>query len=270
MMKPTITNAFTHGQAGWRRLRGGPSAAVATLHAALQETNAGWSLVMSPMRVIDALPAWCALGAPGLAGTLICNLRQPGWTQGRQPLHAAQIASRLGLSVTDDFGAAGLALEDEALSALAGMVRTRRLQAARIEGPIEAMDAKAIRSAFDAGRSPLEAELRAVAAIDSSDDRNIKLEVRRLDQALPFVAENLRYYLAAMLDQPATKFCAPPLWQIERLASVSGTLSVRAIETKVCGSFVDIGVGTSAGDEARPAERSLIYDRPSDSWHDEP
>lgn len=270
MMKPTITNAFTQGSTGWRRLRGGEAVVVATMHAVVKETNAGWSLAISPMRVIDALPAWCALGAPSHASTLLCGLRQSAWVDGRQPLDAARIAARMGLSVAENFGADGLALEDAALASLAAMVRSRRFRAARIEGPIEAMDAKVIRAAFDAGRSPLETELRAVAALDCPSDRTVHLEVRRRDQALRFIAENLRHYLAAMLDQPATNFSAPPLWQVERLADVSGTVSVRAIETKVCGSFVDIGVGTSAGHEARPAMSSLIYDRPSDTWHDDP
>jgi hypothetical protein len=47
-------------------------------------------------------------------------------------------------------------------------------------------------------------------------------------------------------------------------------LTVRPIETQIFSTSIDVGVNTSRERFDAPARRSLIYDRPSDSWHDEP
>jgi hypothetical protein len=139
-----------------------------------------------------------------------------------------------------------------------------------IDGPIESRDAQVVNKCIDAGKSPLLCELRATAALEVLGDRNVVLHSRSRDQALAMVAENFRHYLAARMERPLSNFSAPQTWHIERLLDESGMLTVRPIETQIFSTSIDVGVNTSRERFGAPAKRSLIYDRPSDSWHDEP
>jgi hypothetical protein len=50
----------------------------------------------------------------------------------------------------------------------------------------------------------------------------------------------------------------------------TGTLTVRPIETEIFSTSIDVGIGTNNDGTTKPADRSLIFDIPSNSWHDEP
>jgi hypothetical protein len=128
----------------------------------------------------------------------------------------------------------------------------------------------AIARAVQAGQSPLLAELRALAAMSISDDRSVTLHARAQAPLLTLVAENLRHYLAAVLNRGVELFSAPPVYQLERLLSISGRITIRPIETTLNGSSIDVGISTSSEKSPGPANRSLLYDLPSNTWHDEP
>ncbi len=82
------------------------------------------------------------------------------------------------------------------------------------------------------------------------------------------MAENFRHYLAAMCDRAAEEFGAPNLDQVHALVS-EGALTIRPIETQVYSTFIDVGICATADTPEGPANRSLIYDIPSRTWHRE-
>jgi hypothetical protein len=269
-----------------------PVAGLSSMTAALTETDFGWSLDLSPMRAFDALRIWSKLTNRSDAGTLLFAVElaeQPGEPSTRSRISKStgraqsisELADHLGIEVIDQFGDDQLVLDDLALRELIGMTMTRRMTCVLVEGPIEARDVRAIVRASQTGQNPLGVEFRAVAAMTVHDDRRITIETRTRDQALRLVAENFRHYVAAVQDQPVDAFGSPDLWQLERLLGISGMLTVRPIETDVFSTSIDVGVSTTASNESapdeaglpldcRPADRSLIYDLPSHTWHDEP
>lgn len=269
-MKPTISNAFTRSAISRRRALGHGKPVIASLTAAMQETDFGWALALTPMRAIDALPVWSQLGAASLCSTLVLNLQQNVWREHRQPLSAAVLATRLDIPLLDSFAPHNLVLADQPLLHLLGLVETTQLAAVRIEGPIEASDCAAITRAVQEGHSPLLAELRAVAAMSIAEDRSVTVHARRQAPLLELVAENLRHYLAAVLNRGVEHFAAPPVHQLERLLSISGRITIRPIETTINGSSIDVGISTSSEKTPGPANRSLLFDLPSNTWHDEP
>jgi hypothetical protein len=50
---------------------------------------------------------------------------------------------------------------------------------------------------------------------------------------------------------------------------ISGAITVRPVETSVQATSIDIGVNTSTERFSQPATVSLIFDRPSNTWHTE-
>ncbi len=141
---------------------------------------------------------------------------------------------------------------------------------ALIDGPVEEADIRAVAGAVQRGQSPLDVELRAEAALHIRPGRTLTLETRDEDAALRLAAEVLRQHLATLRRRPAREFGAPQTWQMQRLLGVTGTLSVQPIETEVFSTAIDVGISTAPLSEPRPADRSLIYDIFSRTWHDEP
>lgn len=303
-MKPTITNAFNDGSAesrkrntpkrsGWRsrmsdsttdpgatkaRRRDAkrpqsPGESLSSMQVDLRETEFGWSLELSPMHAIDALAALdlalLALTEIGAVQYLV-SMEQSSWRAGDAEMPLDEIARRLAIPAITTLGPDQLVLDKTNLHQLLGVCQPSRLVAVAVEGMIDARDAAAMNKAMEAGRSPLLAELRAVAAVEVLGDRSIVLHCRSKAMALALVADNFRHYLAALQDTPAARFEAPEPWQVDRLLGRSGMMTVRPIETQRFSTSIDVGVNTSKERFTQPADRSLIYDIPSNTWHDEP
>lgn len=289
-MKPTISNAFTVGSAspGVRtpksrnanRMRGEtddqaqgaePAAKFgvmfAPMQADLRETDFGFSLELNPIQAIDAVHA--LLRACPENAQFLVSVEQSAWRDGNVEASLTVIADRLGIASLEVISPDQLVLTADALAGLVSIAQPHRLLVIAIDGPVEAGDARAINLAIEAGRSPLTAELRALAALEVLGDRSVVLHAR--DRIVPqhVIAQNFRHYLAAILDKPAESFAAPDVSQIELLLAISGALTVRPIETHVSPGLVDIGVNTSLERFTQPSNLTLIYDRPSDSWHAE-
>lgn len=264
-MKPTISNAFTNS-------RKSLASALSPMRADFRQTDFGWSLELSPMLASDAFNALCrdqGQHAPAANRTLLVQIEQNAWKDSSGKPSIEVIANRLSIPTLDRFGDDQLLLDESSLRQLINSCTPRRLLVVRIEGPLEEGDVKAINQAMAAGQSPLEAELRAEIALEVTGDRSVILHARRKEHALALVAENFRHYLAALRTRPVSDFAAPDLWQMERLLSLTGLLTIRPIETEVFSTSIDVGIGTSNQSGTRPADRSLIYDIPSNSWHDE-
>jgi hypothetical protein len=268
-MKPLKDNAFLRNRGAARYARGRSLAALLSpMRATLEKTDHGFALQLEPMRAADALRPWSQLQFNTESHTLVIR---PSAARDASSDAAggslADLAEQLRLPVVDELDPEQLVLGLRELRELTEATALDGLVLVLIDGPIEPGDGAAISRAMQAGRSPLESELRALAVLEVRHDRGVLLEVRDLDHAAAFVAENFRHYLAALRDQPADQFAAPEPTLIGRLLDRTGRITVRPIETEVYSASIDVGVSTSSNGELRPADGSLIYDIPSNTWH---
>ena len=130
-----------------------------------------------------------------------------------------------------------------------------------VDGPIEPIDANAIIDSISSSQSPLEVECRMHSIISSQQDGGIQAQVRDQDDALAIVAESFRQYASTLLGSQVT---SPDLGLMATLFERGDCIAVRPIETEVYDTFIDIGISSSSDSSA---DRSLIYDIYSDSWH---
>ncbi len=304
-MKPTISNAFNDGssditgstrpqESAWgtrlpkddaaapapeqvkgkrgskRNPRQSLAASLAAMQVDLRETDFGWSLDLSPMLAIDALQGLKLSAPDGSSLLYLVSMEQSTWRDGEAEMPISEIVERLAITVAQCISSDQLVMDEASLHQLVSLCQPSRLVAVAVEGTIDERDAKAMTKAIDAGQSPLVAELRAIAAIEVLGDRAVVLHSREKQVALTLVADNFRHYLAALSHTVASKFDAPEYWQIERLLSLTGMLTVRPIETQRFSTSIDVGINTNKERFTQPADRSLIYDVPSNTWHDEP
>lgn len=246
-----------------------------------------WALTLSPMRLVDALEAFLSIGAADGAQTLLARARFAPDDRTAPPTLAAwlhdelreasvgPVAQATGSTDPSDagHGVGAMVIDDGCVvlsdDALRGLIATRRLAGltlVRVGGPIERADGRAILAALDAGHPAADGDFRATHTLRVDDDRAIVLETDSEELALTVVAENLRQYLAAMLDRDVEGLGSPAAAQIHHLLSINGTITVRPIETDCFETFVDVGIGTNLEDDT-PAAHSLVYDLPSHTWH---
>jgi hypothetical protein len=242
-----------------------PVRTLAAMQVDLRTTDFGTSLELSPMEAIHAVQALLRACPP--SAQFLVSMEQAAWRDGAGELSLGVIAGRIGVGPLETISAHQLVMDGEALSALAAMCQPTRLLVIAVDGPIDARDALAMNRAVEKSKSPLTAELRAVAALEVLGDRSVVLHAREHTTPLMLVAENFRHYLAAVLDCPSGNFAAPPVAQVRALMDLSGALTVRPIETEVHSTSIDIGVNTSAERFSQPANVSLVFDRPSKTWH---
>jgi len=300
-MKPTITNAFNTLSApsadtspdrpeNWpgNAKRGNddqstfiaPSNAAPNSHrplagtlspmqADLREAEFGWSLELSPIHAVDALQALAEHLPESPRYNYLITLEQSSWRQGADELQLASIADRLAVTPLERLNDNVIVVDQAGLQELVCLCDSSRLLVVAVDGMVDARDAKAMCDAIDQGKSPLRAELRAMWAAEVVGNRSLVLHSRSKVVAHAVVASNFQHYLAALLSKPTKSFAAPQPWQIERLLDNTGILTVRSIETQIEPGSIDVGVNTKRERFTQPADQSLIYDRPSNSWHDE-
>lgn len=239
------------------------------LRAKLTTRNDLCSLMINPARLQDIVSVWTSRSSGSISANLVFDLDPTTWSGSATGGRLASVLNTHRIDPIDVFDDRTIVLNDAGLQQLASRVQPTGCTVVRVEGPIEQADATFIARARRAGASPLEAELRAVAAVQSRGQRSLSLTLRRDEDAADFAAEMFRHYLAAVLNEPSSNIAGPPSWQVQRLLEVSGRLLVRPIETDVYSTSVDIGVVTPASRPAGPAMMSLVYDRPSNTWHGE-
>lgn len=293
-MNPTINNAFSDGdpqntasKPGSATFGKGLAASLSPMQAVLKETHYGWSLQLSPIRAFDALRVWTRMAADATSSdgeepvSVLFDVafapRDRHGSRDRLPALAGgslgELADRLGIATISRFEHVlgdQLVMFEAAQRELIGTIGTSRVRSVLVAGPVEQSDGKAMMQAIEAGRSPLEVEFRAIAALEVQRDRVATLHVRDKDYAAMMVAENFRHYLAALRSRPASEFATPEPSQLRRLLEVSGSITVRPIETDVFSTSIDVGISTATDGRRTPADKSLIYDVPSNTWHDEP
>lgn len=268
-MKPTAHNAF---ERSWSAARG-PRSLVSMLtpmQAKIVEVGDRFELTLAPMRAVDALGVWSNLADAEPAATLLADRKDSAQAvSSANEIGGLKLLERLAIETGEHVDAHHLLLADDQLDEVVDMISSDRLQLVKLTGMVDARDAAAIDAAIANNTSALDADVRAIASMEVVRDNIITMHVRNPVHAYQLVAENFRQYLAAMLGKPARSLDAPQPWQIERLMSVTGELTVRPIETEIFSTFVDIGISTNPAGMTGPAARSLIYDLPSGTWHDE-
>jgi hypothetical protein len=243
----------------------------------------GHELVVQPMRPVDALGPFTAqglpdpdpLGADGTAGTdplpplastLVLGAADPADADAT-PL--AAVAESAGIAAIDVPAPDRLVLDDFALARLLARRDADVAAMVRIEGPVEAADAEWIERGLASDVPPLSTELRTVRSIQVRPNRTLLVHVRHPRDAMRFVAETMRHFLAAVAGLPLEHVGPPDVGLLVPLYEPSGEMAVRPIETDVYSTSVDVGVATSPPESPRPADASLIYDLHGGSWHGE-
>lgn len=265
-MTRVVSNAFI--RSAQRGAGNHDHVSFAPLSARLTELSEGVRLSLAPMRALDLMPVWSRERGPSFNNLLF----EAGKARNieHRPLSGGlmRIAARLQLDPIE-LDDNTIVLSDAQLVRLLAQVEFDRLAIVRIEGPIERSDARFIRRALAMDGSALEAELRATQAVRIERDETLLLDARDIERTHALVAENFRHYVAAALNQPLNQIGSLESWHIERLFAPTGTIIVRPIETDIFSTSVDIGISTDVSGGEHPANRSLIYDRPSASWHEE-
>ncbi|MBT8486000.1 MAG: hypothetical protein HKO59_17815 [Phycisphaerales bacterium] len=234
---------------GARRRRGLAPA----LRATLARTPDGVRLELEPLDLMTALDGpWSQIGPAG-ADTLLSWVTDPPDPGSPREASGDEIDP-----------AHTLASPAEVVSRLRGAVEP--VVATKIDGPVEAGDARAIKTAIDTGASPLAVEIRAVAAITTRGPEGIVLDARSEEDAARFVAAALRAYVAAVTGQSVAAVSTPELPLVLHLLERTGSLTVRPIETELHSTAVDVGVVTCPSG-AKAADTALIYDLFARSWH---
>ncbi len=231
------------------------------------------TLRIRPMHLSQAIEVWTH-ELPSPAWTVVVGAsHEDGRVADRDSIAAMTRRSRerLGMSASmavADSSQEPLLLDDDEFEQLAGAASWRSLTAIRIEGPVDHGDLEAILATIRAGRPAISGDLRAVASLRIEAEGGLEFAARSMRPIARLVAEDLACYAAAVLRRNPDDVSPPPLHQVLRLLEASGSISVRPEETDVFAESIDVGVSTAASGD-RPADRSLIYDLPSDTWHDE-
>lgn len=185
------------------------------------------------------------------------------------PMAAACLASTLapGCTVLVNANGSANALDDATLGTLVrrGLMPTVaaiRLADTGLES-VDDRDLAAMVRALRSGQDPLEADIRASWSLRVDGDG---LLLQSLDPAAAprLLSEAITRYAEARLEERGLPRLPPPL---ARQLLEFGRVLVRPVQTQVWAGFLEIGVdlGSDAGE--RPADLTLLFDRPSASWH---
>ena len=235
------------------------------MRGSLVDAPHGVTLILEPLRPWDAIDAWRSLAADEAVNTLV--ILPPA---GPSSIKNAPENATVTVTASDFSTRHRVADTVDGRSGL----RTDHLEQGgwmiAIEGPIEPSDAAAIERALDLDQSPLDAEVRAMAAIRITDGRMLEAHARHREIAERFIAQAFRRYVANVRGSTVSQIASPAPGLMARLTDRYAEFVVRPIETEVYSTSVDIGV--SRHDETGailPADHSLIYDLYSNTWHGE-
>jgi hypothetical protein len=270
------------------RLPGAHPHGVATLEAQLLGAAAAaeegiFQLRISPLNLFQTVGIWRSL-KPRSAQTLVLAASLDGrmrTLRGDEALGwlRRSASARFGREIeaipADPAVAGGeawslpsmLLLDDHEFEWFADTLPWLSLSAVRLEGEVEAADALAFARYAAAGEATLAADVRSLASLELSAGGVARFAARSMRPIAAVVAEDLAFYVAAVLRCQPELVSRPNLGEIGRLLAETGRILVRPEETDVFGSSIDIGVSTAGPEQA--AGHSIIYDLPSDSWHHE-
>jgi len=238
---------------------------LAPLRARIDARPWGHELSIDPMTARDGARAWDRLGPSGAAVLIFERHLDDRAATTRCGLDRA--LDEMSITPIESFGFARHLVAGDGFTRLVSSPRVLGLVAARVDGPVETGDVRAMARAMAMRRSPLEAELRVSSTIEIQGGRLRTASARNRNDLLPFVAESFRNFLGAMRSEWTAPVALPDLGLVERLFEASGQILVRPIEAEIYSTAIDIGVVTAPAGEMRPADCSLIYDLFGNTWH---
>lgn len=224
-------------------------------------------LAISPFRLEDLLSIW-RIGAKGtetLNVVLDCEVKDAIVSDALEVLRT--LHRRTVELVGPDTAEGLLILDDDALQLYAASFSIEELAIVRIDGPIDRGDIQAMLTSAAQARSPLDVELRGVAAAEFVKDGPTILESREIDVVAAALGADLARYVESVLRVPSGEIPRPPDSEVMRLLAKSGSILVRPQDTELLGQNVDVGICTSRSNRRRAIDTSLVFCRPDGTWH---
>ena len=141
---------------------------------------------------------------------------------------------------------------------------------ARINGPVEDGDAHALHRAWEQQTCLLAAELRASLSLTRGPHDVLVLRTDDQDVLLHAAGELFREHVHRTSSRPRQRIATPDAGLMHAILGISGTISIRPIETHSYSTWIDVGINTCPSRSIRPADCSIIYDTVGNSWHGDP
>ncbi|MFZ4722505.1 MAG: hypothetical protein ACOYMI_05075 [Phycisphaerales bacterium] len=187
---------------------------------------------------------------------------------GSLPVAAACLASTLaeGCTIVTEMSGAVRVLDDRCLATLVREDALQARAAVRLAARPECVDQTdlfAVARALRLERDLLESDVRTLWTLQAFGE---ELVLQSLDPAAPLclLSEAITGYAQVQLGERRLPRL-PRRFACELLQAI--TMEIVPDDTKVWGSFLEIGVRLGAGPANRDCERTIVFDRPSATWH---
>lgn len=224
-------------------------------------------LAISPFRIEDLLSVWqrTTSGTGHLNVIMDCEVTESLVEDGLgvlRTLHKHTVDM-----VGPDTAEGLLVLDDDALEIYVRSFAVRELTLVRVSGPVERGDITAMLSSTAQGRSPLDVELRGIAATEFRANGPTIIESREIQTVAAALGTDLARYVESILRVPKGEIPEPPDSAVMRLLARSGSIMVRPQDTELLGNNVDVGICTSPKTHQGKIDTSLVFCRPDGTWH---
>ena len=232
-----------------------------------RDLSAYHRLAISPFRLEDLLKIWGRDGRRSSRLNVILDCEVTG-ARVDDPLDVLRDLHRHTVEQVGPDTAEGLlVLDDDALQVYTRCFDIQELALVRVDGPVDRGDIMAMLSSASHGRSPLDVEIRGIAATEFVRNGPTILESRQVDTVASALGADLAHYVESILRVPSGEIPPPPDSAVMRLLAKSGTILVRPQDTELLGNNVDVGICTSPRTRRGSIDTSLIFCRPKGTWH---
>lgn len=184
------------------------------------------------------------------------------------PVAAACHASTLeeGCTIVSEESGAMRVVDDRTLATLVRQGSLQARAAVRLGARpdcVDQADLFAVARALRLEQDLLETDVRANWSLRACDE---ELVLQSVDPAAPLclLSEAITGYAQACLGERRLPRL-PRRFACELLQAV--TMEIAPVDTRLWGSFLEIGVRLGAGPANRDCERTILFDRPSATWH---
>ncbi|MDG2029688.1 MAG: hypothetical protein P8J45_01660 [Phycisphaerales bacterium] len=232
-----------------------------------RDLSAYHRLAISPFRLEDLLRIWgCGSGHEGKLNVILdCEVTG---ALVEDALDVLRDLHRHTVNMVGPDTAEGLlVLDDKALEVYTRSFAIKELALVRVDGPVDRGDIMAMLSSSSEGRSPLDVELRGIAATEFTSDGPTILESRQVDVVASALGTDLARYVESILRVPNGEIPPPPDSAVMRLLAKSGSILIRPQDTELLGNNVDVGICTSPKTRRGSIDTSLVFCRPEGTWH---
>lgn len=184
------------------------------------------------------------------------------------PVAAACLASTLqpGCTIVAEETGAMKVVDDRTLATLVRQGSLRACAAVRLGARpdcVDEADLFAVARALRLNEDLLETDVRAIWSLRACDE---ELMLQSVDPAAPLcvLSEAITGYAQAWLGERRLPRL-PRRFACELLQAV--TIEIVPGDTRLWGGFLEIGVRLGAGPAIRDCECTMVFDRPSETWH---